>query len=535
MKDVRYHRIDMKTTLGERCLPFRVKVLVSIVIVQLVIIILLQSRGPPEISEAQRVEVVYQTCTKTFVPVDCGAPAPQYELLRRRVEDNINELWHFVKAEATMSDESLGLLAEHKTSLLSDMDKMRENDGHDEWRENEILELSEIVQKRIHHIQNPSDCELARKVACKLDKCGYGCQVHQLGICLLMSYATGRTMVVEEVDQVEYGQQPWSDFFLPFSSCNTTAGKTHAKWGPQHTDPQDPVQVLHVPVTNQIVPKPDYLLTVAIPEDLSHRLIRVHEDPSVWWLGQFMKYLLRPQPATQVLVDERMEKSQLKAGPIVGIHVRRTDKVTSKEAKFHGLEEYMSAVDEYYNNLYMRDPGTTIKRRVYIASDDPKVITEAKEKYPHYEVLGDQKVVATVQKGRFTTAGLYGIILDTTLLSHCDYIVCTLSSNVCRLIYELRTALRPLTPHPVLSVDSNYLLMEPVRRYRQSVLPHKGAVGNSSDLLPGELVVDKSLYSDRGHGLVAGYRANAKEMGRFPAFKLQNYVSVGGFPDLTND
>ena len=59
------------------------------------------------------------------------------------------------------------------------------------------------------------------------------------------------------------------------------------------------------------------------------------------------------------------------------VHIRRTDKVGT-EAAFHPIEEYMAAVDEYYNLLEMKQEVD--QRRVYLASDDPKVIAEAQKK-----------------------------------------------------------------------------------------------------------------------------------------------------------
>jgi len=64
---------------------------------------------------------------------------------------------------------------------------------------------------------------------------------------------------------------------------------------------------------------------------------------------------------------------------IVGrIHVRRTDKVGA-EAAFHSIDEYMMHVEDYYNTLEKRGPVS--QRRVYIATDDPSVISDAKHKY----------------------------------------------------------------------------------------------------------------------------------------------------------
>lgn len=59
---------------------------------------------------------------------------------------------------------------------------------------------------------------------------------------------------------------------------------------------------------------------------------------------------------------------------IFSVHVRRTDKVGT-EASFHPLKEYMVHVEEYFA-IREKYEGP-VKRRVFIASDDPNVITEA--------------------------------------------------------------------------------------------------------------------------------------------------------------
>lgn len=110
------------------------------------------------------------------------------------------------------------------------------------------------------------------------------------------------------------------------------------------------------------------------------------------------------------------------------VHVRRTDKVGT-EAAFHSVEEYMTEVDEYYNKLELKQDVT--KRRIYLASDDPKVLEEAKDKYPHYEILGDPSISKTAAvSSRYTDTSLNGIIIDIHMLSMSDFVVCTFSSQV---------------------------------------------------------------------------------------------------------
>ena len=55
--------------------------------------------------------------------------------------------------------------------------------------------------------------------------------------------------------------------------------------------------------------------------------------------------------------------------------MRRTDKV-GDEAGFHSINEYMLYAEEWYDTYELKHPGTP--RKIYIASDDPKVVEEAR-------------------------------------------------------------------------------------------------------------------------------------------------------------
>ncbi len=58
-------------------------------------------------------------------------------------------------------------------------------------------------------------------------------------------------------------------------------------------------------------------MPMAIPEDLSERLIHLHGHPFVWFMGQFMKYFLRPQPWLNQFIQEKHKTLQFQT-PIVG-------------------------------------------------------------------------------------------------------------------------------------------------------------------------------------------------------------------------
>lgn len=75
-------------------------------------------------------------------------------------------------------------------------------------------------------------------------------------------------------------------------------------------------QVLQLPIVDFLKPRPQFL-PISIPSDLAGRLEKVHGEPHIWWVGQFMKYILRPQPQVQAMLDEAKTKTGLR-NPVVG-------------------------------------------------------------------------------------------------------------------------------------------------------------------------------------------------------------------------
>ena len=56
-----------------------------------------------------------------------------------------------------------------------DLHHLGELDGLSEWREREAADLSALVQGRLHALQNPPDCNTARKLTCNLNKGSLNC------------------------------------------------------------------------------------------------------------------------------------------------------------------------------------------------------------------------------------------------------------------------------------------------------------------------------------------------------------------------
>ena len=45
-------------------------------------------------------------------------------------------------------EEAIKNILDHKKSLIMDVDKLTKSDGHDQWREREARDLSDLIQRR---------------------------------------------------------------------------------------------------------------------------------------------------------------------------------------------------------------------------------------------------------------------------------------------------------------------------------------------------------------------------------------------------
>lgn len=102
------------------------------------------------------------------------------------------------------------------------------------------------------------------------------------------------------------------------------------------------------------------------------------------------------------------------------------------------------------------------------------MIDEARQNYPKYHIIGDQDVarMAAVST-RYSDSSLNGIILDIHLLSLSDHLICTFSSQVCRVAYEIMQSLYPDASNRYRSLDDIYYYGGQNAHNREAVLPHK--------------------------------------------------------------
>ena len=314
-----------------------------------------------------------------------------------------------------------------------------------------LLESEEnrAAERFITQLQHPQDCESARKFLCPLTPaCGFGCITHKLVDCFIYAAWTNRTVILDPSPGPIIRKDDWEKFFLPISE-NCTSWSDAVEWDANHTQHQVVKLSPHYGY-----PTPELAEWLNIPPSWTPAPSSV-ASPMAWWVGHILQHIYRLQPG----MVEHVQAAKQKIGfvePLAGLQVRRTDK--KGEAPYQEVEKYMPWVERYYGNA---SSGTV--KRVFIATDEPRVVTELQTKYPDYIFLSDGDTVSLANDksfgSRWSREAHTGIITDIQLLMSCQFVACTLSSNICRLIYEIQSSRLWDTARTFHTVDDEYRFM----------------------------------------------------------------------------
>uniref|UniRef100_A0A2S2Q8G3 Alpha-(1,6)-fucosyltransferase n=1 Tax=Sipha flava TaxID=143950 RepID=A0A2S2Q8G3_9HEMI len=460
-----------------------------------------------------------------------NAPTKEYEHLRRRIFLNTQEFWYRIyktfsfqmrKSNDNVKDQiskMINMFREHYTALLRDVSNLAEVDGHSKWRIQESRELSDLVQNDIKQSQNPLNCDNARKLVCRLFKydCGYSCRLHHVVECLIFAFITKRTLFLNKSNG-SFSEREYENLFLPLSDkCRLEDGYKLSICSGNSS-----ARVVYINAL-KLHNKNSPYLPFEIPVELAPRLNVLHGDPVVWWVGQFLKYIFRPLPNLSYAFEEYKNRVKFQK-PIVGVQVRRTDKI-NREASFHELDEYMYHVEEYYKIEEFN--GKVHKKRIYLATDEPSVFYEAKLKYPEYEIIGDPEIPKSASvTDREKDNSIININIDIYFLSLCDYLVCTFSSNICRMAYEIMNSLHPDASLRYTSVDETYNYGHMIRRINSVVIRHDAYGLEEIGIEVGDDVFD---YDNLWNGFSRGINLRTNITGIYPTFKVTRKVETSNF------
>ncbi|XP_041468752.1 alpha-(1,6)-fucosyltransferase-like isoform X2 [Lytechinus variegatus] len=468
----------------------------------------------------------------------CGSePSLAYEKIRRKIDNGVTEIWYYIRSQLTQLKKSSGdqktqvkidqILedgGEQQRSIMTDIYNLSRVDGYSSWRQKEAKELTKLVQQRLRYVQNPKDCSKVKKISCNIRiPCGYGCQLHHVTYCLLVAFATGRTLVLDSKG-MKYAKEGLDKYFLPLSeTCLDHNGNSTGRWGQQGFED---LQVLTLPIIGGFHPRPDWL-PLAIPQDISQRLMRLHGNPIVWWMGQLVMYIQRPQPSFQKDIDKMKEAIGF-THPIVGLHVRRTDKIGT-EASFHAIEEYMFHAIEYYQRLERRQKVPV--RKIYLATDDANLLKEAEEKYPDYVFIGDHSIAKSAGlSSRYSDDSLRGIILDIYFLSRTDFFVGTFSSQVSRAVYEMMQYLHEEGASANFrSLDDIYFFCGMHGRNQTALYKHKPRGPEEIEMKPGDIISVAGNHWD-GYSKGTNLNSGSKRTGLYPSYKAEINVRIAKMP-----
>ena len=157
-----------------------------------------------------------------------------------RLDTATKELWSYLrhqlnsieinKHHTTPEDEKTKILNSVKEQLdlvsvhASNMQSIVDSYISEGWREKMSTEMTQLMQRRLNYLQNPENCDSAKKLLCRISKpCGFGCQIHHAAYCFIFAYATER-MLVLDASGWRYGGK-WDAVFQPLSnSPNCTKG-----------------------------------------------------------------------------------------------------------------------------------------------------------------------------------------------------------------------------------------------------------------------------------------------------------------------
>ena len=113
-----------------------------------------------------------------------------------------------------------------------------------------------------------------------------------------------------------YSPDGWEKFFLPVSECR--ADDAISGTLPVFTNASDAASHAHPAMVYPFFPSPTPAWSpFAVPRDVLDRLGGLHEQPSLWWIGQGLAYLWRLQPNVTKTLDEEAKRKDFRK-PIVG-------------------------------------------------------------------------------------------------------------------------------------------------------------------------------------------------------------------------
>ncbi|KAH8027703.1 hypothetical protein HPB51_007253 [Rhipicephalus microplus] len=148
--------------------------------------------------------------------------------------------------------------------------------------------------------------------------------------------------------------------------------------------------------------------------------------------------------------------------------------------------------------------------------------------YPDYQFYGDSRIANTAALGqRYSSESLRGVLLDIHMLSRCDYLVCTFSSQVCRLAYEILQLSHADAADRFHSLDDIYYFGGQKPHNQIAILNHTARSSEEIDVRVGDTL---GIAGNHWDGYSKGVNRRTGRSGLYPAFKAVEKVESVPFP-----
>ena len=328
--------------------------------------------------------------------------------------------------------------------------------------------IQDFIWNRLNDFQDFGNCENKLLLYCesKYPFNGLGSMLFRFGACLQISFALGRTMFLIQREYQHFGGlNKWlklesktcgylKEKYRNYANkCNLKDRKCYLN--DNVLEVNNSYKVFEIDMT-YVFPVPRYIPST-IPCFIEHALEKLKvKTPWLWFSSQFLGYMmLRPNDEFQKTLEKI--KSGISFNNIaLSLHVRRGDKIRTHEAEFIPDEKYIDAIQNLYDHQNI--PKSNNTKIIYVASDDSlsgmKKIWPSnfimKRPPPKYLSEGLQSYATP----NFSSTVLESILIDVNLLSHTNFTICTMSSNICRLAHLLKNAIPPYNAkNRVISLD----------------------------------------------------------------------------------
>ena len=237
----------------------------------------------------------------------------------------------------------------------------------------------------------------------------------------------------------------WEDYFEPTLECSNNPFSAQDKvytnekpWiGKIYYKPKEFFSFYYRMVLNCIyqILHPSHVLTKGIFQNMRSKefIHTILGKDAFSFMASTFKQMYALNKDTKEQLKQRIDDLRL-PDAYIGVHIRRGDKITSKEMQEIRLDKYINTIVNY----------KSVSSNVYIATDDTSIINDIKEKLRPYgfeifyninnQSTGFNEAVFNNTSKKNRQEETLNVLLDMEILIHSSFFIGTYTSNLSRVV-----------------------------------------------------------------------------------------------------